>query len=54
MLPSIYIISLIVFSGVIFVLVGILLLVESRLTVKGLRRVLINDDEDKSVDASGG
>ena len=35
-------------------LVGILLLVESQLTVKGLRRILINDDEDKSVRAGGG
>ncbi len=52
--PSIYLISLAVFSGVVFILVGILLLVESRLTVKGSRQVLINEDEEKSVFASAG
>lgn len=51
---SIYVISLAVFSGVVLVLVAILLFVESRLTVKGDCRILINDNEDKSVKTSGG
>lgn len=51
---SIYIISLAVFSGVIMLLVGILLLVESQLTVKGNSRLLINEDEDKSIEVKTG
>lgn len=51
---SIYLISLSVFSGVILLLVGILLLVESRLTVKGDCAVLINENEDKSIQTAGG
>ncbi len=54
MIPSIYLISLAVFGGVVLCLVGILLLVESRLTVKGDRRILINDNEEKSITTSGG
>jgi Na+-transporting NADH:ubiquinone oxidoreductase subunit F len=51
---SIYFISLAVFSGVILLLVLILLLVESRLTVKGDCAVLINENEDKSIQTAGG
>jgi Na+-transporting NADH:ubiquinone oxidoreductase subunit F len=53
-MPSIYIISMAVFLGVILFLVGVLLLVESRLTVKGDQRIVINDDESKSVSTPGG
>lgn len=52
--PIIYLISLAAFSGVVLLLVGILLLVESRLTVKGDCRILINDNEDKSIQTAGG
>ncbi len=54
MIPTIYFISLAVFSGVILLLVGILLLVESRLTVKGDCRIRINDNEEKSITTGGG
>lgn len=52
--PAIYLISLAVFSGVVLLLVGILLLVESRLTVKGDCTVLINENEEKSIQTAGG
>jgi Na+-transporting NADH:ubiquinone oxidoreductase subunit F len=52
--PSMYLISLAVFAGVVLVLVGILLLVESRLTVKGDCRILINENEDKGIHTAGG
>ena len=51
---SIYLISLAVFSGVVMLLVGILLLVESQLTVKGLCGIFINEDGDKRVEAKAG
>lgn len=51
---SLYLISLAVFSGVVFVLVGILLLVENQLTIKGLCSILINEDQDKKIQTSGG
>lgn len=51
---SVYIISLAVFSGVIMLLVGILLLVEGQLTVKGSRQLLINKDEDKRIEVNAG
>ena len=54
MIPSIFFISLVVFGGVILFLVGILLLVEGRLTVKGDRRILINENEEKSITTAGG
>ncbi|MEJ2155465.1 MAG: NADH:ubiquinone reductase (Na(+)-transporting) subunit F [Desulfobacteraceae bacterium] len=54
MIPGIYFISLAVFGGVVLCLVGILLLVESRLTVKGDRRILINNNKEKSITTSGG
>ncbi len=53
-MPPIYLVSLAVFLGVVLLLVGILLLVESRLTVKGDRRIVINGDEGKSVTTPGG
>ena len=52
--PTIFIISLAVFTGVILFLVGILLLVESQLTVKGDCRVLINENQEKSIKTRGG
>ncbi len=54
MFASIYLVSLAVFTGVVLSLVGILLLVESRLVVKGSRRIDINDDADKGVLAEAG
>lgn len=45
----IYFISTAVFLAVILILVGTLLLVESRVVIKGDRRILINDDESKSI-----
>ena len=53
-MPSIYLLSLAVFSGVVLFLVVILLFVESRLTVKGKMTITINDDEDKSISVQGG
>ncbi len=50
----IYVISLTVFSSVIFALVGMLLLVESKLVKKGDCRIVINNDEDKSLTVPGG
>jgi Na+-transporting NADH:ubiquinone oxidoreductase subunit NqrF len=45
----IYFISTAVFLAVILILVGALLLVESRVVIKGDRRIVINDDADKSI-----
>ncbi len=45
----IYFISTAVFLGVILILVGALLLVESRVVIKGDRRIVINDDEDQTL-----
>ena len=53
-MSGIYLISLAVFLGVILLLVGLLLVVESQLTVKGDRRIVINGDESKSVTTPGG
>jgi Na+-transporting NADH:ubiquinone oxidoreductase subunit F len=50
----IYIVSIIVFLAVIFLLVGVLLLVEAKVAVKGDRRILINRDEEKSITAPTG
>ncbi len=52
--PTIYIVSLAVFLGVVLLLVGILLLVESRLTVKGDCHILINEDREKSIRTRSG
>lgn len=51
---SIYLISMAVFLGVTLFLVGVLLLVENQLTVKGDRRIVINGDDSKSVTTPGG
>jgi Na+-transporting NADH:ubiquinone oxidoreductase subunit F len=53
-MPMIYLISMAVFLGVILLLVAILLFVESRLSVKGDLRVVINEDESKAVKVAGG
>jgi Na+-transporting NADH:ubiquinone oxidoreductase subunit F len=53
-LLDIYLISLIVFSGVVILLVGALLLVEARVVVKGNRTIIINDDPQKGVQAPTG
>lgn len=45
----IYLVSLIVFSAVILSLVGILLLLEARVVIKGDRTVVINDDTENSL-----
>ncbi|UCH20979.1 MAG: 2Fe-2S iron-sulfur cluster binding domain-containing protein, partial [Deltaproteobacteria bacterium] len=49
-----YLISLAVCLGVVFFLVGVLLLVESRVVQKGERKIVINDDPEKSVSAATG
>ncbi len=51
---AVYLVSLAVFLGVVLFLVGVLLLVENRLTVKGDCRILINDDEAQGVKVAGG
>ena len=48
-----YLLSILVFSGVILILVTVLLFVESKVTTKGNFEVLINDDKDKSLKISG-
>jgi len=53
-LLDIYLVSLIVFLGVIILLVGALLLVEARVVVKGDRSIVINDDPDKSIQTPTG
>jgi len=53
-MPQIYLLSLAVFTGVVLFLVVILLFIESRLTVKGDRRIVINQDDDKSITTPGG
>ncbi len=54
MIPMTYIVSLAVFLGVVLSLVGILLLVESRLTVKGDCHILINENEEKRIQTPSG
>ena len=44
-----YLIALTVFFGVVILLVAALLLVESRVVLKGDRKIVINDDADKSI-----
>jgi Na+-transporting NADH:ubiquinone oxidoreductase subunit F len=51
---SIYLISLIVFSGVILLLVGLLLLVEAKVVIKGERHIVINQDQEKGIKAPVG
>ncbi len=50
----IYIISLVVFSAVIFSLVGMLVLVEARVVKKGDCKIEINDDKTKSIKVVSG
>ena len=50
----IYLISTAVFAGVILILVSLLMLVEARVVPKGNNRIVINDDEDKLVEAPAG
>lgn len=50
----IYLISLCVFTGVTLALVAMLLFVESKVVQKGDNKVIINNDEDKSITVSGG
>jgi len=50
----IYIVSTVVFLGVIFLLVGLLLLVEAKVAVQGEQQVLINEDEEKSISTPAG
>ncbi len=47
----IYLISLTVFLAVILLLVGVLLLVEAKVVIKGDRQVVVNEDEDQSLTA---
>jgi len=49
-----YVIALSVFLGVVLFLVGALLLVESRVVLKGDRSIVINDDPDKSIQTPTG
>ncbi|MBW2193647.1 MAG: 2Fe-2S iron-sulfur cluster binding domain-containing protein [Deltaproteobacteria bacterium] len=50
----IYVVSLIVFSAVIFTLVGMLLLVEAKVVKSDDCMIVINDDEDKPLKVPGG
>lgn len=50
----IYIVGTTVFLLVILVLVGLLLLVEGKVVQKGTNHILINNDEEKSIDAPSG
>jgi Na+-transporting NADH:ubiquinone oxidoreductase subunit F len=49
-----YLIATAVFFGVVTFLVGALLLVESKVVLKGDRKIVINDDPDKSIQAPTG
>jgi len=50
----IYLIGTLVFTSVIMLLVGLLLLVEAKVVLKGNRSVVINDDEDKALQTQTG
>lgn len=50
----IYLVGAAVFLSVIMILVGLLLFVEGRVVQKGNNRVIINDDEEKSINAPSG
>jgi Na+-transporting NADH:ubiquinone oxidoreductase subunit F len=49
-----YFIALAVFFGVVIFFVGVLLFVESKIVLKGDRKILINDDPDKSIQTPTG
>ena len=51
---DIYLIATAVFFGTVIFLVGALLLVESKVVLKGDRKIVINDDPDKSIQAPTG
>jgi Na+-transporting NADH:ubiquinone oxidoreductase subunit F len=44
-----YLISMLIFTGIILVLVGIILFVEAKVVKKGESRIIINEDVDKSI-----
>lgn len=50
----IYLVATTVFLAVILILVGLLLFVEGKVVQKGSRRVIVNNDADKSIDAPSG
>jgi Na+-transporting NADH:ubiquinone oxidoreductase subunit F len=50
----IYIVGTTVFLSVILILVGLLLFVEGKVVQKGTNHILINNDEEKSIDAPSG
>jgi len=50
----VYIISPLIFTSVILLLVGMLLFVEAKVVRKGNSRILINEDEDKSIEVAVG
>lgn len=50
----IYLVGTAVFLSVIMILVGLLLFVEGKVVQKGNNRVIINDDDEKSIDAPSG
>jgi len=50
----IYLVSLAVFSGIIFILVSMLLFVEGKVVKKGDCKIIINGSEDKPISVSGG
>jgi Na+-transporting NADH:ubiquinone oxidoreductase subunit F len=49
-----YLIALAVFFGVVILLVGVLLLVESKVVLKGDRTIVINEDTDKGIQTPTG
>ena len=49
-----YLIAMTVFFGVVLLLVGALLLVESKVVIKGDRKIVINEDPDKSIQTPTG
>ena len=49
-----YLIAMAVFFGVVFLLLAALLLVESKVVLKGERTIVINEDPDKSIQAPTG
>jgi len=53
-LIEIYLASLVIFLGVVLILVVALLLVESKVVIKGERTIVINDDAEKSIHAPTG
>jgi Na+-transporting NADH:ubiquinone oxidoreductase subunit F len=50
----IYLVGTTIFVSVILILVGLLLFVEGKVVQKGNNRVIINDDEEKGIDAPSG